>query len=220
MTRNLTLTAILLAVLLPLIAGCSDLGKEPPNPVSLQQSPQILSLQPDSAFVGDTLTILGNNFGVADPSNRVSIGGAIVDSIFLWSPTKIRTNIPAAALSGNVVVTVGGVASNGFAFKVRGAVVEAVSFANDVLPIFVSKGCTGCHGGTNNLFVDTYAHLMSGGSVNGPVVTPFNGEGSKIIMKLRGTASFGARMPQGGPYLDNATIDKISTWITQGALNN
>jgi hypothetical protein len=27
-------------------------------------------------------------------------------------------------------------------------------------------------------------------------------------------------MPLGGPYLDQATIDKVSTWISQGAQNN
>ena len=30
----------------------------------------------------------------------------------------------------------------------------------------------------------------------------------------------GARMPFGGPYLDQATIDQIKTWIQAGAPNN
>jgi hypothetical protein len=183
--------------------------------------PHIASVQPDSAFAGDTLKIVGTDFGASKGSSSVTVGGKNADTIYLWSATEIRLKIPATAVTGNVIVTVGGTASNAVTFKVRGTVVADVSFAGDVLPVFVSAGCTGCHGGTNNLRVDTYARLMSGTSDHGPVVTAGNGEGSVIIKKLRGTASFGGRMPASGPpFLDNATIDKISLWITQGAKNN
>lgn len=97
---------------------------------------------------------------------------------------------------------------------------DTISFSGFVLPTFVQYGCTGCHGGQNNLFVNTYANLMLGNSNNGPVITPGNGNGSVLIQKLRGTASFGARMPLGGPFLQNSTIDSIAAWINQGALNN
>ncbi len=43
-------------------------------------------------------------------------------------------------------------------------------------------------------------------------------DNSYLIHKLEGTATVGARMPQGGPFLDQATIDAIRTWIDQGAL--
>lgn len=38
-----------------------------------------------------------------------------------WSATGIVVNVPAGATSGNVVVTVGGVASNGVTFTVSNA---------------------------------------------------------------------------------------------------
>jgi hypothetical protein len=182
--------------------------------------PFITSIKPDSAFAGDTLQIVGSSFGASKGSSTVAVGGANADTIYLWSATEIRLKIPAAAVTGNVTVTVGGTASNAVTFKVRGTVVTGVSFANDVFPVFVSAGCTNCHGGTNNLRVETHAQLMLGNSANGPVVIAGNGEGSVIIKKLRGTASFGDRMPQGGPFLSNSVIDKISLWITQGAKNN
>ncbi len=183
-------------------------------------APHIASVQPDSAFTGDTLKIVGTDFGATQGSSTVTVGGKNADTIYNWSATEIRLKIPAAAATGNVILTVGGTASNAVTFKVRGTVVPDVSFRNDVLPVFVSAGCTGCHGGTNNLQVDSQPHLMLGNSNNGPVVTIGNGEGSVIIKKLRGTAPFGVRMPQGGPYLANSTIDKISLWITQGAKDN
>lgn len=61
---------------------------------------------------------------------------------------------------------------------------------------------------------------MAGNSSHGPVVTPYDGEGSVIVRKLRGTAGFGNQMPQGGPYLSGAEIETIARWIKQGARNN
>jgi hypothetical protein len=51
-------------------------------------------------------------------------------------------------------------------------------------------------------------------------VTPGDPDNSYVIQKLEGTAAVGARMPQGGPFLDQATIDMIRQWITDGAANN
>ncbi len=44
---------------------------------------------------------------------------------------------------------------------------------------------------------------------------------SYVIRKLEGTDLGGtARMPQGGPFLDQATIDQVKSWIDAGALDN
>ena len=215
---NTHLTRLFLSiVILAILAGCSDMGSDPPK----TSAPQINLLQPDSASAGDTLRILGTNFGATKGTNTVTVGGASADTVYLWSTTEIRVKVPATAANGNVVVTVGGTASTAKAFNLRTGTAAAISFAANVFPVFQNSGCTNCHGGNGGFFLDTYAHLMSGTSDHGPAVTPGNGEGSVIIKKLRGTAAFGARMPQNGPpYLSNATIAQISTWITQGALNN
>jgi len=208
---------ILLMLSAAMMSGCKDMGATV-NPTLV--TPTIASIQPDSAALGDTVTISGNNFGGSRGSSVVLFGTVSADTIYGWSDTQIQLKVPASAASGNVSVTVGGVVSNTAPFKVLGSVAPSVSFQNDVFPIFQSKSCTTCHGGTNSLFVDSYAHLMLGNSLHGPVVTPGSGEQSVIIKKLRGTAGFGVRMPQGGPYLDDATIGIISLWITQGAVNN
>jgi hypothetical protein len=214
---NKILFACLFLMTMIVASGCTDMGSPVAVPAVV---PTITSLQPDSAFAGDTLRILGTNFGTTVGSSTVSVDGIVADTVFVWSATEIDVKVPAAASSGNIIVTVNGAASNSVPFKVRGTPAPTISFANDVLPIFQNSGCTGCHGGNGGLYLDTYAHLMLGNSNHGPVVTPGNGEGSVIIMKLRGTAGFGSRMPLGGPYLSDAIIGKISLWITQGALNN
>ena len=48
-------------------------------------------------------------------------------------------------------------------------------------------------------------------------VMPLNPDASYLIQKLEGTAAVGMQMPRGGPFLDQATIDVIRQWITDGA---
>ena len=48
-------------------------------------------------------------------------------------------------------------------------------------------------------------------------VIPGDPDGSFIIHKLEGTQNIGDRMPDGGPYLPQSTIDVIRVWIANGA---
>lgn len=49
-------------------------------------------------------------------------------------------------------------------------------------------------------------------------VDPGNPDDSYLIHKLEGTQAVGDRMPQGGPFLDDATIQGIRDWIEAGAM--
>lgn len=93
-----------------------------------------------------------------------------------------------------------------------------VSFARDVQPILNSR-CTGCHGGSGGLFVGTVQQLLTTGN-HKPVVIPGNSAQSVLIAKLSPTPPFGDRMPRGGPYLADSTVQVIRTWIDQGAQDN
>ena len=93
--------------------------------------------------------------------------------------------------------------------------------------------CSVCHTGVGttlpgvqNLTAgNTFASLVNVTSIKNPAlkrVTPGDSVNSFIIQKLEGTqgAANGARMPLNGPYLDQATIDQVKSWINAGALNN
>ena len=84
------------------IDGCTDMGSNVPLPAAV---PTITAIQPDSAFAGDTLKIIGTNFGATQGSSTVSVGGAIADTVYLWSATEIDVKVPASAVTGNVIVT-------------------------------------------------------------------------------------------------------------------
>ncbi len=96
---------------------------------------------------------------------------------------------------------------------------QDVSFANQVSPIFQRYGCYGCHGGSGGLFVTSVAQLLRGGD-HGPVVVPGKADTSNLVRKLSAGPPFGDRMPQGGPYLPDSTLQTIKLWINQGAKDN
>src|SRR4029077_1663623 len=81
-------------------------------------TPTITSVSPTSGAVGATVTITGTNFGTSQGSSTVSFGGTAATTFSGWSATSIGVTVPAGASTGNVVVTVAGVPSNGMSFTV------------------------------------------------------------------------------------------------------
>jgi Glucodextranase, domain B/IPT/TIG domain/PQQ-like domain len=81
-------------------------------------TPQISGLSPVSAAgVGFQLYIGGSNFGATQGSSTVTFNG-VTPTVQYWSNTQIQAVVPAGATTGPIVVTVGGIASNGFTFTV------------------------------------------------------------------------------------------------------
>jgi hypothetical protein len=77
----------------------------------------ISSLSPTSGPVGTAVTIAGTNFGSTQGTSTVKFNGTTATPTS-WSNTSIVVPVPAGATTGNVVVTVGGQASNGVLFTV------------------------------------------------------------------------------------------------------
>lgn len=95
-----------------------------------------------------------------------------------------------------------------------------VSFQGRIVPILQRYGCVSCHGGSGGLFVVPYARLMQGGN-DGPVIVPGQSDNSLMIKKLTlSVPPVGVRMPEGGPYLPDSTIQVVRDWINGGAQNN
>lgn len=221
MSRRIQITALVpFLIFSAFLLGCNDAGTEPEPLAPLSPlSPIVSSVTPDSVGIGDVITIKGRNFGASRGTSSVKIGGSSATEFLSWVEIEIRTKVPEGAKSGSVEVIVNGVSSNLVSIKIGSGSPGGISFAGYVLPLFRTS-CVSCHGGINNLFLDSYASLMAGRSTNGPVVLPGNGEGSYLIRMLRGTVPGKPRMPQGGPFFNNQRTDSISMWIQQGALNN
>ena len=80
-------------------------------------SPAIGTVSPTLGSKGTVVTIRGKNFGSMAKTGAVSFNG-VWASASSWSDEEIRVRVPADAMTGSVVVTASGQASNGVAFIV------------------------------------------------------------------------------------------------------
>lgn len=111
-------------------------------------------------------------------------------------------------------------------FTVAGTLATLTSIQDNVF----TPRCAGCHGGAGatlpgslNLTstAASFAALVNVASVQVPSllrVNPRNPNDSYLIRKLEGTPGIvGLQMPRNSPPLEQATIDAIRLWITNGA---
>lgn len=97
-----------------------------------------------------------------------------------------------------------------------GAAAGGISFSKEIAPI-LNTACLRCHGDSDprgGLQLSNFAGLEKGGSA-GPLLTVGNANSSLIMARL--TATGNQRMPRGPNPLPPADIQKIGTWINQGA---
>lgn len=97
-----------------------------------------------------------------------------------------------------------------------GTAPAAVSFRDDVLPIF-ARECRTCHGHVAGLNLDDRAAVMAGGN-SGPAIVPGDPQASLLYLKVsRQVAPY---MPPGGVRLSDEDIAAIRRWIEAGAPDN
>ncbi len=101
---------------------------------------------------------------------------------------------------------------------------ETVSYADDVAPI-LQEHCAECHlpglpgAEATGFLVDTYASVMQG-SQYGPAIDPGSARTSSLYILLTGEDKLTVTMPHGKAPLSAEQIEKIGSWIDQGALEN
>ena len=104
--------------------------------VSLRASfaqPNITNLSPTSGAVGESVTITGTDFGATQGASTVAFSGTTATTIASWTSTSIIAAVPTGATSGNVLVTVGGVASNGMSFTVNSTYTNGYEYRQTIV---------------------------------------------------------------------------------------
>ena len=112
------------------------------------------------------------------------------------------------------------------AFDVRGVQPTLLSIQENVF----TPVCSVCHTGPTGPNLPAGMDLSSEAASLASLVTvassqqpsimrvaAADADNSYLIQKLEGTASVGDRMPAGGPFLDQETVDAIRAWIDSGA---
>jgi hypothetical protein len=162
------------------------------------QSPSITQFSPvTAAGAGFQLYIGGSGFGAAQGSGTITFNG-VAASVQYWADTQIQTTVPTSATTGPVVVTVGGVASNGMTFTVTTTPL-LISFSpsasggigSQVIIGGSSLGATqgsstitfnGVSAGTSPYWTNTYAYAtVPAGATTGPVVVTVGGVASNAL---------------------------------------
>ncbi|MEO0480096.1 MAG: c-type cytochrome domain-containing protein [Planctomycetota bacterium] len=104
---------------------------------------------------------------------------------------------------------------------------EAVDFETEILPI-LEENCWDCHRAPyrtdsgrlrkprGGLRIDGASFLLEGGN-DGPAVVPGNARQSPLFQRIVLPEDDGDLMPEDGPRLPQAAIDKIGVWINGGA---
>ena len=150
------------------------------NGVAFTIPPSISSLSPTTGSGGTVVTITGANFLATQGTSTVTFNGATA-SPTSWSNTSIAVPVPAAATTGNVVVTVNSVASNGVSFTVPPPTISNLS------PATGSAGIVVTITGTN--FASTRG--TSSVTFNGISATPTGWSNTSITVALPASATTG-----------------------------
>lgn len=132
----------------------------------------------------------------------------------LSGPTS-RASVVMLVLSASVLLAACG----------RNPAPQAVSFTNDIRPIF-EQHCLECHdtGGAgavaSGLKLTTYQDAMKGTKF-GPIIKAGDSASSTLVILVEGRADPSINMPHGGrPPLSKTQTQKLRQWIDEGALNN
>src|SRR5207245_571711 len=158
-------------------------------------APSITSLNPTSGLIGTSVTIAGANFGATQGTSSVKFNGTTATPTS-WSATSIVAPVPAGATTGNVVVTVGGVASSGDAFTVL-PTPTITSLAPTSGAVGVSITITGTNFGATQgtstvKFNGTTATPTSWSATSLVVPVPAGATTGNVVVTVSGVASNGA----------------------------
>jgi hypothetical protein len=191
-------------------------------------SPNIASLTPVSGQVGASVTIAGTGFSSIQGGSSVTFNG-IGSNPTSWSNTGIVAPVPPGATSGNVVVTVGSVASNGVNFSVipNIASISPISGAVGTPVTITGTGFSAAQGASSVSFNGTAATPTSwsatsivapvpAGTVSGNVVVTVGGVASNNFVPFTVFPNITSLNPSSGPVGTSFTINGSNFGATRG----
>src|SRR5947207_241632 len=155
-------------------------------------APTITSLSVTSGPVGTSVTITGTNFGSTQGSSTVKFNGTTA-TVSTWGATSISVTVPSAATTGNVVVTVSNVASNGKSFTVTPAITSLSITTGAVGAAVTITGTTfgSTQGSSTVKFNGTTATVTSWGASSIGVTVPSGATTGNVVVTVSSQASNG-----------------------------
>lgn len=213
--------------------GRIDLGTTPPV---LNEPPTVTVTAPAAGNVSGTVTVSADAVSAISITSVEFFAGTTSLGTSTTAPYSVSWDTTQMA-DGAVSLTARATDANG---NVGTSAPVNVTVANNASAVTLSQIqaevftplCAGCHNGSGGSLPgaqdlragQSFASLVGVASIQKPSlqrVAPGDSANSYLIHKLEGQpAIVGGRMPQGGPFLDQATIDMVKAWIDSGAPNN
>ncbi len=195
-------------------------------------APTVALTAPAAGNVSGTIAVSANAADNIAVTQVEFFAGATSLGVDTTAPYSVNWNTTTVTDGAFVLTAVAKDAANNSttsaAVNVTVSNVVVVTLAQLQTNIFTPR-CSGCHTGVGGVLpgvmnltstANTAAALINVTSLSEPPlkrVLPGDPNNSYIIHKLEGTQTVGARMPFGGPFLDQATIDQVRAWIQAGA---
>jgi len=153
----------------------------------------LTSLLPSSGPVATAVTIGGTGFGATKGASTVTFNGTTAAPT-TWSATSIVVPVPAGATSGNVIVIVGGIASNTVFFNVDAVppTLTSLSPANGPVATAVTIGGSnfGASQGTSTVtFNGIAASPTSWSATSITVPVPAGATSGNVVVTVGGRSS-------------------------------
>jgi IPT/TIG domain len=176
-------------------------------------APTISSLTPNSGTGGIPVTISGSNFGATQGTSTVTFNG-IASRPTGWSATSITAPVPAGATSGNVVVTVGGQASNAVNFTVTAPGLSITGLNPTAGPVGTSVTITGTNFGTTQgsstvTFNGAAATVTSWSATSIVVPVPSGATTGSVVVSVGGQNSNGVTFTVGSTTNISVTVSPV-----------
>ncbi len=143
------------------------------------------------------------------------------DTTAIADGTAVQLSVKATDVDGNVGTSP--------AVEVTVGSVTLTQLQSEIF----SAHCTGCHDGSSTTTLpgvqnltagNSYASIVNVSSLETPAlkrIKPNDVANSYMVQKLLGAPGIvGVQMPKGGTPLPQSTIDRLKTWINNGAPNN
>jgi Putative Ig domain/IPT/TIG domain len=176
-------------------------------------TPAISNVSPSagSAARGTIVTISGSNFGATAGASTVTFNGVAAKPT-TWSATSIVVPVPGAAVSGNILVTVGGVGSNAALFTVQPTLTSlSPPVAVVGAPVTITGVDFGAMQGTGSVTFNGVPAVPSSWSTSSLVVpVPAGATSGNVVVIVGGVASNALALTVNAPPVLAAIANQTS----------
>jgi len=176
----------------------------------------ISGINPSSGSVLSQFQITGSGFGATQGLSTVTFNG-LPSPVLTWSSTEITALVPAGATTGNVVLTIGGISTNGPSFTVTAAPTPTIPSITGISPASGGAGTQVTINGSGFGAVQASGSVLLGTALG----TVVSWSDTQVVAVVNSGSTTGVVQIQQAGYSSNAVSFTVAaTTLTSVSPNN